>query len=103
MTSYATLYMNFSEIFRLNRPRSWRSRTFVSSAILVSSLLFLQGFSGLVRGQQEPLSAVAASWEGIPTDFTLEPPDPDGSAGPNGGLQGLNVRSEDWTKAGTQI
>ena len=59
--------------------------------------------SGWVHAQQQPLSAIAASWEGIPTDFTLEPPDPHGSAGPNGVLQVVNVRIEYWTKAGTKI
>src|ERR1700682_18563 len=34
-----------------------------------------------------PLTSVSASFEGIPTDFTLEPPDPSGAAGPSRGLQ----------------
>src|SRR5438045_4252925 len=56
----------------------------------------------------EPASAqlppgLAASWEGIPSDFTLEPPDPHGAAGPNGVIQVVNVRLEYWTKAGARI
>src|SRR3989442_5242074 len=31
-----------------------------------------------------PLSTVVTSWEGVHTDFTLEPPDPPGASGPNG-------------------
>src|SRR6266550_2567632 len=100
MTTYANLCQNLGKHCAKNILPTWRSWRFSWSAILVLSLLF---FEGMVRGQQEPLSAIAASWEGIPTDFTLEPPDPHGSAGPNGVLQVVNVRIEYWTKAGARI
>ncbi|MSU57841.1 MAG: DUF11 domain-containing protein [Pedosphaera sp.] len=50
-----------------------------------------------------PLSSVLASWEGMKSDFTLEPPDPHGAAGPNGIIQVINVRMEYWDKSGTPI
>ena len=38
-----------------------------------------------------PVAPITASWEGMSSDFTLEPPDPHGAAGPNGILQVINV------------
>src|ERR1051326_4186297 len=39
-----------------------------------------------------PRSTVVKSWEGMRSDFTLEPPDPHGAAGPNGVIQAVNLR-----------
>ena len=50
-----------------------------------------------------PLVNVSASWEGMSSDFTLEPPDPCGAAGPDGILQTVNLRVEYWNKNGTRI
>ena len=50
-----------------------------------------------------PLTSVATSWEGIPTQFTLEPPDPHGAAGPNGIIQVVNVRIAYWSKTGQAV
>jgi hypothetical protein len=50
-----------------------------------------------------PLGPVTESWEGMSSDFTLEPPDPHGAAGPNGILQVINVRLAYWDKQGTPI
>src|SRR5881392_2386789 len=52
---------------------------------------------------QQPLATVAASWPGIPSDFTLEPPDPHGAAGPNGIIQVVNVEIAYWDKTGRAI
>ena len=50
-----------------------------------------------------PLTTVTASFAGIPTDFTLEPPDPSGAAGPNGVLQTVNLRIAYSDKSGNDI
>jgi uncharacterized repeat protein (TIGR01451 family) len=50
-----------------------------------------------------PLASVSSSWEGIRSDFTLEPPDPHGAAGPNGIIQVVNVRIAYWDKTGHAI
>src|SRR6266850_133701 len=50
-----------------------------------------------------PLTSVAAGWEGIPSDFTLEPPDPSGAAGPNGILATVNLRIAYYDKIGNPI
>jgi uncharacterized repeat protein (TIGR01451 family) len=50
-----------------------------------------------------PDTVVSASWPGIPTDFTLEPPDPSGAAGPNGILAAVNLRVAYYDKTGRAI
>ena len=50
-----------------------------------------------------PRTAVLNSWDGIPTDFSLEPPDPSGAAGPNGILATVNLRLEYFDKSGRGI
>src|SRR5262249_49173475 len=54
------------------------------------------------RAQGAP-TPILASWEGMSSDFTLEPPDPHGAAGPNGVLQVVNVRLTYWDKEGRAI
>jgi len=55
------------------------------------------------QSSPSPLTTVATSWAGIPTDFTLEPPDPSGAAGPNGILQTVNLRVAYSDKNGTDL
>src|SRR6267378_2562032 len=54
-------------------------------------------------GGGHPLTLISASWEGIPTDFTLEPPDPSGAVGPNGVLATVNLRVAYYNKLGNAI
>ena len=50
-----------------------------------------------------PLTSIRTSWEGIPSDFTLDPPDPSGAAGPNGILATVNERIAYFDKSGNAI
>src|SRR5437762_1298833 len=52
------------------------------------------------RDATGPLSILTTSWEGMATDFTLEPPDPHGAAGPAGIFQTINLRVAYWSKFG---
>src|ERR1041385_2571160 len=72
-------------------------------ALVAIGFLICGGSVEMVVAQQQPLTTVGASWPGIPSDFTLEPPDPHGAAGPNGIMQVVNTRIEYWTKSGTPI
>src|SRR5882724_9305322 len=54
-------------------------------------------------GGSNPLTSISASWEGIPSDFTLEPPDPSGAVGPNGVLATVNLRLAYYDKSGNAI
>src|ERR1051326_332632 len=47
-----------------------------------------------------PLTSIRTSWEGTPSDFTLDPPDPSGAAGPNGILATVNERIAYFDKSG---
>lgn len=50
-----------------------------------------------------PLTAISASWEGIPNDFTFEPPDSSGAVGLNGVLATVNERIAYYDKSGNAI
>ena len=52
---------------------------------------------------EAPAIPVAASWEGIATDFIYEPPDPHGAAGSDGIIQVVNALVAYWDKSGHAI
>jgi len=49
------------------------------------------------------LSLVSSSWDGMASDFSTEPPDPHGAAGPVGIIQVINTRIAYFDKFGVQI
>ncbi len=59
--------------------------------------------TALAQNGPGPLATIRESWEGMSSDFTLEPPDPHGAAGPNGIIQTVNLRIKYWNKNGTGI
>ena len=77
------------------------------AGLLLGILTFLGTASFTARAvaqqDQAPYAAINASFEGLPSDFSLDPPDPHGSVGPNGIIQVINVRIVYWSKSGKQI
>lgn len=51
----------------------------------------------------QPLSAVVSQWPGMAQATSIRPPDPHGSAGPNGVLQVVNTRVAYWDKTGGSL
>lgn len=85
-------------------PRNWRPPAVAASAPGAPlKTPALPVVSAAAVNNPSPLTSVAASWEGIPTQFTLEPPDPHGAAGPNGIIQVVNVRIAYWSKSGQAL
>jgi hypothetical protein len=88
-----------------NFPNRSSSRRPATSVLLFGVLMLFSvaGFAPRSAAQdQAPQAVVTASFEGLPSDFTLEPPDPHGAAGPFGIIQVINVRIAYWSKTGTQ-
>jgi hypothetical protein len=59
--------------------------------------------SGVAGNNPVATSSLTGSWEGMADSSGIRPPDPHGSAGPNGILQVVNQRLAYWTKAGAII
>ncbi len=63
----------------------------------------LEDLSAAAQTGGQPLSSVRSQWAGMASTGFTRPPDPHGSAGPNGILQVVNTRIAYWTKAGQPI
>jgi hypothetical protein len=69
-------------------------------ATTVSSALARPGGGS---SDSDPLTTITASWQGLISDSTVEPPDPHGAAGPSGIIQVINTRIAYWNKSGNLI